>query len=136
MSASHANGAGKTNASAGAPAGAVARDLAKALALGLLAGAAVGAFSFICGFAFGGAGATSGIEAAKDVLLLVAALMMFVLAGMILIKGKKEEKPFADENGWRRHFAAVGPKSVIGGIAAGVVIVALAADYLQFFLRG
>lgn len=61
--------------------------------------------------------------------------MLFVLAGMLLLKGKKGERPLADMEGWRRHFAVIGPKSVLGAMAAGVVIAAIAADYLQFALR-
>lgn len=125
-----------THGAANRPAGgAIAGDVAKAFGIGIAAGIAVGAIAFIGGFAFGGAGVTSGVEAMKDALLLVAAIMLFVLAGMLLIKGKKKETPFADENGWRRHFAAIGPKSVIGAIALGVVAVAIAADYLQFLLH-
>lgn len=111
----------------------VARDVAKALLVGLAAGAALGAVAFACGFAFGGAGVVSASEAAKDVLLFLAAVMLFLLAGMILIKGKKGERPLADKEGWQRHFRVVGPKSVLAGIAVGVTLVAIAADYLHYF---
>ena len=111
----------------------VVRDVTKALLVGLAVGVALGAVAFACGFAFGGAGVASASEAAKDVLLFLAAIMMFLLAGMILIKGKKGERPLADKEGWQRHFRVVGPKSVLAGIAAGVTLVAIAADYLHFF---
>ena len=112
-----------------------ARDVLKALGLGIAGGILLGLVAGILGALVGGAGLSSGLEAAKDALLFVAALMLFVLAGMLLLKGKKGERPLADMEGWRRHFAVIGPKSVLGAMAAGVVIAAIAADYLQFALR-
>lgn len=112
-----------------------ARDVLKALGLGMAGGILLGLVAGILGALLGGAGLSSGLEAAKDALLFVAALMLFVLAGMLLLKGKKGERPLADMEGWRRHFAVIGPKSVLGAMAAGVVIAAIAADYLQFALR-
>ena len=77
----------------------------------------------------------SGIEGAKNALFVIAALLLFVLAGMLLIKGKKAETFEADENGWRRHFAVIGVKAALGGAAVGVAALAIALDYVQFLLR-
>ena len=109
---------------------ALARDLVKALGIGLAAAAAGFVLLFLGGLAFGAAGSRipSGLEAAKDGLLLASALGLFLLAGMILIKGKKGDQPVAD--GWRRHFRAAGYKSVLAMICAALILAASAADLL------
>ena len=111
----------------------ILRDLAKALGIGAAGAAVIALILFVIGFAAGGTGALSGLEAAKDGLLLVGAVGLFVLAGMLLVKGKKPEK-FAAGNGWRRHFKAVGIKSVIGAVCVAVIIVASIVDYIMFLL--
>lgn len=106
------------------------RDLIKALGLGLLFSATCFVLLFLGGVLFGAAGnrIPNGMEAAKDGLMAVAALGMFLLAGMILIKGKKSEAPVND--GWRRHFRKAGYKSVLAMICVAVIIAASLADYL------
>ena len=110
-------------------------EVAKACAAGLIAGAAVGVLGFLGGMLLGTADLPSGIEGAKNALFVIAALLLFVLAGMLLIKGKKAETFEADENGWRRHFAVIGVKAALGGAAVGVAALAIALDYVQFLLR-
>ena len=85
------------------------KDLIKALIIGAAAGGAVTLIFFLGGMAFGGSGAASGIETSKNVLFLCTAILLFILAGMILIKGKKPEKSY-EKSGWRRHFSVIGPK--------------------------
>ena len=70
------------------------KDLIKALIIGAAAGGAVTLIFFLGGMAFGGSGAASGTETSKNVLFLCTAILLFILAGMILIKGKKPEKSY------------------------------------------
>ncbi len=112
----------------------VLKDLVKALLIGAVAGGAVTLIFFLGGMVFGGSGAASGIETSKNVLFLCTAVLLFILAGMILIKGKKPEKSY-EKSGWRRHFSIIGPKIAIGMIAIAVGAWAVIMDYIQFSLK-
>ena len=105
------------------------RALAKALGAGLAAAAAAFALLFDCGLLFGQGQIDNGLEAAKDGLLVVASLGLFIVAGMLMTGGKKEKK-FSEKNGWRRHFAVLGPKAVLGVLSAAFLLAASIADYL------
>lgn len=59
----------------------ICRDLGKAFTIGLLSGGAAAAVLLLGGFLFGGFTFRAALEAAKDGLLLIAALGMFVIAG-------------------------------------------------------
>lgn len=104
------------------------RDLIKALLLGLAGAAAVFLAALLIGSIAGG-GLSGGLEAAKTVLLVTASLGMFLLAGMLLIKGKKPEE-FSNGSGWRRHFRAAGVKAVLAAGALAFVLAAAAADWM------
>lgn len=69
----------------------ICRDLGKAFTIGLLSG---GAAALCCCWEDSSLGFTfrAALEAAKDGLLLIAALGMFVIAGMLMVKGKNPEK--------------------------------------------
>ena len=99
----------------------ICRDLGKAFTIGLLSGgaAAAGGFTF-----------RAALEAAKDGLLLIAALGMFVIAGMLMVKGKNPEK-FTQKEKWRVHFAVLGYKSVFAVLCVSWVLWAAAAGYLR-----
>lgn len=58
----------------------ICRDLGKAFTIGLLSGGAAAAVLLLGGFLFGGFTFRAALEAAKDGLLLIAALGMFVIA--------------------------------------------------------
>ena len=58
----------------------ICRDLGRAFTIGLLSGGAAAAVLLLGGFLFGGFTFRAALEAAKDGLLLIAALGMFVLA--------------------------------------------------------
>ena len=103
----------------------ICRDLGKAFTIGLLSGGAAAAVLF-GGFTFRAA-----LEAAKDGLLLIAALGMFVIAGMLMVKGKNPEK-FTQKEKWRVHFAVLGYKSVFAVLCVSWVLWAAAADYLLY----
>lgn len=86
-------------------------DLGRAFTIGLLSGGAAAAVLLLGGFLFGGFTFRAALEAAKDGLLLIAALGMFVIAGMLMVKGKNPEK-FTQKEKWRVHFAVLGYKCV------------------------
>ena len=114
--------------------GALAQDLCKAAAVGLAVAAVLALVLAGGGALFGGNGVHSAVEAAKDGLLMIFALLLFVVAGMLLIKGKKHEQIRLDQN-WRKHFAVIGPKTMLLALAAGMLAVIYAVDALQMSMR-
>ena len=114
--------------------GALALDLCKAAAVGLAVAAVLALVLAGGGALFGGNGVHSAVEAAKDGLLMIFALLLFVVAGMLLIKGKKQEQIRLDQN-WRKHFAVIGPKTMLLALAAGMLVVIYAVDDLQMSMR-
>ena len=52
---------------------------------------------------------------------------MFLLAGMLLSKGKKPEQ-FVEMESWRKHFKIIGYKTVIGIICIALLMVASVMD--------
>ena len=103
----------------------ICRDLGKAFTIGLLSGGAAAAVLLLGGFLFGGFTFRAALEAAKDGLLLIAAL------GMLMVKGKNPEK-FTQKEKWRVHFAVLGYKSVFAVLCVSWVLWAAAADYLLY----
>ena len=114
--------------------GALALDLCKAAAVGLAVAAVLALVLAGGGALFGGNGVHSAVEAAKDGLLMIFALLLFVVAGMLLIKGKKQEQIRLDQN-WRKLFAVIGPKTILLALAAGMLVVIYAVDALQMSMR-
>lgn len=114
--------------------GALALDLCKAAAVGLAVAAVLALVLAGGGALFGGNGVHSAVEAAKDGLLMIFALLLFVVAGMLMIKGKKQEQIRLDQN-WRKHFAVIGPKTMLLALAAGMLAVIYAVDALQMSMR-
>lgn len=114
--------------------GALALDLCKAAAVGLAVAAVLALVLAGGGALFGGNGVHSAVEAAKDGLLMIFALLLFVVAGMLLIKGKKQEQIRLDQN-WRKLFAVIGPKTMLLALAAGMLAVIYAVDALQMSMR-
>lgn len=108
---------------------AIVHDVLKLLLVGIAAAAAVGLLLLGGGVLFGENGIRSGLETAKDGLLICFSLGLFLLAGMLLRKGKKPEQ-FDKNNGWRKHFSIVGPKIAIAVVCAAFLIVASVADYI------
>jgi hypothetical protein len=109
------------------------KDLGKAFLIGAAAGLVIALCLFAVGFLAGGCKPLGGLEAAKDGMFLIAAVGLFILAGMLLIKGKKPEQ-FSAGNGWRKHFKIIGIKSVMGMICVGILLIAAIADYLMLML--
>lgn len=75
----------------------------------------------------------AGVEAAKNGTLVLAALGMFLIAGMLLAKGKKPEK-FSGKEGWRQQFSVLGYQSVTAAICLVFLAVAAALDLLGMWL--
>lgn len=109
----------------------ICRDLGRALKIGLISGGCAAAVLLMGGFLFGGFTLAAALEAAKDGLLLLAALGLFVLAGMLMVKGKNPEK-FTQKEKWRVHFAVLGYKTVFGTICVCWLLWAAVADYVLY----
>lgn len=110
----------------------IIKDLGKACLIGMAVGAALAILFFVGGFLFGGFTILNGLEVMKDGLLLLSSIGLFLVAGMILTKGKKqniEEKKEA-KNGWREHFSVIGLKTVAAMICLVFILLASVADYL------
>lgn len=104
-------------------------DLVKTAIIGLAASAVIGGVLFLGGFFAGGFRTANGLEAGKDGLLLIASLGMFLLAGMLLSKGKKPEQ-FAEKESWRKHFKVIGYKTAIGVVCLALLGAASVFDVL------
>lgn len=107
------------------------KDLVKALLLGMAAALAAAVLLFVSGFLMGKGGIGTGLETAKNGVFLIAALLLFLLAGMLLVKGKKPDR---EEKGLREHFQVIGFKTAAGMAAAAFVAVGAFADFLQRYL--
>lgn len=66
-----------------------ALDVLKAFIIGVAAAAATAVILFACGFLFGSFQIVNGFEVVKDGLLLIGAIGLFLVAGMLLAKGKR-----------------------------------------------
>lgn len=109
-------------------------DLARAFLAGLAAAAAAAALFFVIGLMAGKGSLAFGLEMAKNVTLLIAALLLFLLAGMLLVKGKRPEKS-AEGNGWRDRFRVIGYKTAAAVIAVAFLIVASLADWILLMIE-
>ena len=108
-----------------------ALDVLKAFIIGVAAAAATAVILF-AGFFFGSFQIVNGFEVVKDGLLLIGAIGLFLVAGMLLAKGKKENADEKKEakNGWRQHFSVVGLKTVVLMISAAFLLLASVADLI------
>ena len=106
-----------------------ALDVLKAFIIGVVVAAATAVILFACGFFFGSFQIVNGFEVVKDGLLLIG---LFLVAGMLLAKGKKENADEKKEakNGWRQHFSVVGLKTVVLMISAAFLLIASVADLI------
>lgn len=109
---------------------ALALDLCKAAAVGVGVSIAIGLVLAGGGALFGSNGVHSAVETAKNGLLLVFAFLLLIVAGMLLIKGKKQEQ-IRLNTGFRKHFAVIGPKSMLLALAVGMLATIIAVDGLQ-----
>lgn len=109
-----------------------ALDVLKAFIIGIAVAAAAAVILFAGGFLFGSFQIVNGLEVVKDGLLLIGAIGLFLVAGMLLAKGKKENADEKKEakNGWRQHFSVVGLKTVALMISAAFLLIASVADLI------
>ena len=109
-----------------------ALDVLKAFVIGIAVAAVVSVILFAGGFLFGSFQVVNGFEVVKDGLLLIGAIGLFLVAGMLLAKGKKENADEKKEakNGWRQHFSVVGLKTVVLMISAAFLLIASVADLI------
>ena len=109
-----------------------ALDVLKAFIIGVAAAAATAVILFAGGFFFGSFQIVNGFEVVKDGLLLIGAIGLFLVAGMLLAKGKKENADEKKEakNGWRQQFSVVGLKTVVLMISAAFLLIASVADLI------
>lgn len=110
----------------------VALDVLKAFIIGVAVAAATAVILFAGGFFFGSFQIVNGFEVVKDGLLLIGAIGLFLVAGMLLAKGKKENADEKKEakNGWRQHFSVVGLNTVVLMISAAFLLIASVADLI------
>lgn len=64
------------------------KDLVKALLVGMAAALAAAVLLFVSGLLFGKGGIGAGLETAKNGVFLIAALLLFLLSGMLIERGK------------------------------------------------
>lgn len=109
-----------------------ALDVLKAFIIGIAVAAVVSVILFAGGFLFGSFQVVNGFEVVKDGLLLIGAIGLFLVAGMLLAKGKKENADEKKEakNGWRQHFSVVGLKTVVMMISVAFLLIASVADLI------
>ncbi len=109
-----------------------ALDVGKAFVIGIIAAVVLSIILFACGFLFGQFQAANGFEVMKDGLMLIGAIGLFLVAGMLLAKGKRENADEKKEakNGWRAHFAVIGLKTVALMISVAFLLIASVADWI------
>lgn len=110
------------------------QDALNAFKIGFLVSSVMGVILFLCGFILNHLTILSGLEVAKNGLLLMITVDLFLMAGMLMIKGKKPEE-LAEHNGWKKHFHLMGYKAVMGIICIAMLGVASVVDYLIVLLK-
>ena len=113
---------------------AIIRDIFKLSIFGILSAVGIVLILFFAGAVGGNSGIDSGIEIAKNGVLLFSSLILFILAGMLVTKGKKTGEESRQE-GWRRHFKVIGYKTAVGVVGISFVIIANVVDCIQRYLR-
>lgn len=104
-------------------------DDVKMLLISLGVGALVSLILFVSGWFFGGS-LISGLELAKDGLFFISSILLFILAGMLMIKGKKLEKERLSES-WKRHFKIIGMKTAIAIFCVVLLSLGSLIDYVM-----
>lgn len=110
--------------------GGLLKDIVKALGIGLVTAVGLAVVLFAIGALTDSRRVATGLEIAKDGLFLGVALELFLLAGMLLLKGKKPE-PSLKEKGWEEHFQVISVKPVLVLIAVAWIAVASVLDYIS-----
>lgn len=103
------------------------RDIIKAVVLGTIISVIIGGILFLGGFFVAGFNPGNGLEVGKNGLLLIGSLVMLLLAGMLLVKGKKAEQ-FTEMKTFRKHYHIIGYKTMLGIICVALILVAALLD--------
>lgn len=106
-------------------------DLGFSLLIGALAGCALLVVLFLVGTLLNGLQPRLGLIVARGGLFVVAALALFVCAGL-LIRPQKGEK-VRDSAAWKRRFQIFGLLPVLGTAAVALILMGSVLDYLLYF---
>ena len=109
-------------------------DLGKASGIAVAISLPVGLMLFLVGAFSGEKRLLDGLEIAKNGLFFMAALVLFVLAGMMMIKTKKPPSSLM-QKGWRKHFQILSVQVVMGIFAIIWIATAAVADYFLLLFR-
>lgn len=108
----------------------VVMDVVKIFMIGLITAIVVTGIFFLLGIIVGEHNILSGIEVAKNGTLIVSSIGFFLLAGMILSKGKQSAK-IQLQDSWKKHFHIIGYKTSVGVISIAFILMATIMDYVQ-----
>lgn len=103
------------------------KDITKMLFLSLFFGIAIFILLFLFGFFLTGA-YQNGLEFSKNGLFFIASILLFLLAGMFITKGKKQEQPFNSPK-WKHHFQIIGLKTSLFLLCFSFITIAAILDY-------
>ena len=87
---------------------------------------------FVVGCLVGSGGLANGVEVAKNGTLIISAAALFILAGMLLMKGKQEAP--AAHDAWHQRFQCIGYKLAMAMIGCGFIVVASVLDAILMML--
>lgn len=103
------------------------RDTIKMFFLSLIFGLVICILLFLFGFFLKG-DYQNGLEVSKNGLFFFSSILLFILAGLLIIKGKKQEQAF-DHPEWKKHFQIIGLKTVILLLCLSFIMLASVLDY-------
>lgn len=108
----------------------VIKDVVKIFIIGLITAIVITGVFFVLGIIVGEHNILSGIEVAKNGTLIVSSIGIFLLAGMIITKGKQSAK-IQLQDSWKKHFHIIGYKTSVGVISIAFILMASIMDYVQ-----
>lgn len=108
----------------------VIRDVVKIFIIALITAIVITGVFFLFGIIVGEHNILSGIEVAKNGTLIVSSIGFFLLAGMIISKGKQSAK-IQLQDSWKKHFHIIGYKTSVGVISIAFILMATIMDYVQ-----
>lgn len=111
----------------------VIRDIVKISVIGLIIAMVVTGVLFLIGIIVGEHAILSGVEVAKNATLIISSIGFFLLAGMIITKGKQSTKIHLHDS-WKKHFRIIGYKTSVGVISIAFILMATIMDYVQMSL--
>lgn len=106
-------------------------DFLAALKYGAVLAGICSALLFLGGFLLGGFSLYQGISFLRSGMCMISGLILFLIAGMILMKKHRQVK---EDSKWRKKFHKLNYGSVIGIIALLFILCAAAADALLYIV--